>query len=105
MSKLPVRQTVRNASRQHRRSQATAAVPLATGGGSNFGNRWGDYSATRVDPSDGCTFWYTTEYVAVTGQRTHVGAVRFAACGQQFAAFNAVLTEYPNWPGFSINSN
>ncbi len=25
-------------------------------------NRWGDYSAMSVDPSDGCTFWYTNEY-------------------------------------------
>jgi hypothetical protein len=83
----------------------TPEVPLATGGGSNGGNRWGDYSAMRVDPSDDCTFWYTTQYVAAAGQRTHVGAVRFAACSHQFAAFNAVFTEYPNWPGFSINSN
>lgn len=25
-------------------------------------NRWGDYSMASVDPSDGQTFWYTTEY-------------------------------------------
>jgi hypothetical protein len=25
-------------------------------------NRWGDYSDIAVDPRDGCTFWYTTEY-------------------------------------------
>ncbi len=25
-------------------------------------NRWGDYSAMTVDPSDGQSFWYTTEY-------------------------------------------
>ena len=24
--------------------------------------RWGDYSGIGVDPADGCTFWYTTEY-------------------------------------------
>jgi hypothetical protein len=24
--------------------------------------RWGDYSAMTIDPSDGCTFWYTGEY-------------------------------------------
>ena len=24
--------------------------------------RWGDYSGIGVDPVDGCTFWYTTEY-------------------------------------------
>lgn len=36
---------------------------LFPGGGSQEGsNRWGDYSALMVDPSDGCTFWYTNEY-------------------------------------------
>lgn len=25
--------------------------------------RWGDYSSMNVDPIDGCTFWYTNEYV------------------------------------------
>lgn len=25
-------------------------------------NRWGDYSSMSLDPEDGCTFWYTTEY-------------------------------------------
>lgn len=25
-------------------------------------NRWGDYSSMSIDPQDGCTFWYTTEY-------------------------------------------
>ena len=61
----------------------TPEVHLADGGGVNGtsgGQRWGDYSALRVDPADACTFWYTTEYVAGTGQQTHVGAVRFATC-------------------------
>jgi uncharacterized repeat protein (TIGR01451 family) len=44
------------------------------------GCRWGDYSAMRVDPADGCTFWYTTEYLAASGQQTRVGAVRFPTC-------------------------
>jgi hypothetical protein len=25
-------------------------------------NRWGDYTALRIDPSDDTTFWYTNEY-------------------------------------------
>jgi hypothetical protein len=28
-----------------------------------YRNRWGDYSALTVDPTDNCTFWYTNEYV------------------------------------------
>jgi hypothetical protein len=37
---------------------------MFTGGGSqldSFG-RWGDYSMTTVDPSDGMTFWHVNEY-------------------------------------------
>jgi uncharacterized repeat protein (TIGR01451 family) len=30
-------------------------------------NRWGDYSATVVDPNDECTFWTMQEFVAVGG--------------------------------------
>src|SRR5207249_519966 len=26
-------------------------------------NRWGDYSSITIDPTDDCTFWYTTEYL------------------------------------------
>jgi hypothetical protein len=29
-------------------------------------NRWGDYSATVIDPADPCTFWTFQEYVAVS---------------------------------------
>jgi hypothetical protein len=29
-------------------------------------SRWGDYSSMAVDPHDGCTFWYTTEYSTPT---------------------------------------
>jgi hypothetical protein len=45
-------------------------------------NRWGDYSEMSVDPVDGCTFWYTTEYYAVTGAdwQTRVGAFKFPGC-------------------------
>ena len=31
-------------------------------------DRWGDYSAMTVDPVDDCTFWYTNEYYATTGE-------------------------------------
>ncbi|MGH3362840.1 MAG: hypothetical protein ACRDOM_10330, partial [Nocardioides sp.] len=35
--------------------------------GCNERNRWGDYSATVVDPVDPCSFWTFQEYVAVGG--------------------------------------
>jgi hypothetical protein len=82
----------------------TPEVHLADGGAAG-GGRWGDYSAMRVDPADGCTFWYTTEYISATGQRTHVGAVRFPTCNAADLAITktapgsvvavAPLTHYP----------
>jgi GEVED domain len=41
--------------------------------------RWGDYSGIGVDPSDGCTFWYTTEYGG-NGQ-TRIASFKFDECG------------------------
>ena len=46
--------------------------------------RWGDYSAIQIDPSDDCTFWYTTEYLKATGAfnwSTHIANFRFPYCG------------------------
>jgi hypothetical protein len=47
----------------------------------NF-NRWGDYSEMSVDPVDGCTFWFTGEYYAVTGAdwQTRIGSFKFPGC-------------------------
>src|SRR4030095_1468695 len=51
------------------------------------GTRGGDYSALTVDPSDDCTFWYTTEYYTAAGQaassvgwQTRIGRFKFAEC-------------------------
>ncbi|MEI6084606.1 MAG: putative Ig domain-containing protein [Verrucomicrobiota bacterium] len=46
-------------------------------------NRWGDYSALTIDPTDNCTFWYTTEYQPANGifnWATKIGSFRFAEC-------------------------
>jgi hypothetical protein len=45
-------------------------------------NRWGDYSQMSVDPVDGCTFWYTTEYYEQTGAnwQTRIGSFKFPSC-------------------------
>lgn len=43
-------------------------------------NRWGDYSAMRVDPTDGNTFWFTTEYTnGGWGWRTQIASFNFVA--------------------------
>lgn len=61
-------------------------VTLVAGGGSQTGTaaRWGDYSSMNVDPTDDCTFWYTTEYYATTsvaGWKTRIGSFKFPGCG------------------------
>ncbi len=45
--------------------------------------RWGDYSSMTLDPFDGCTFWYTSEYYSETGRvwNTRVGHFSYASCG------------------------
>jgi len=63
---------------------------LIQGTGTQTGNcggstctRWGDYTAMTLDP-DGCTFWYTNEYYAVSGLNdlTRIGSFKFATCTQ-----------------------
>jgi hypothetical protein len=47
-------------------------------------NRWGDYSTLTVDPSDDCTFWFTTEYQKETGAynwHTRIGSFKLPSCG------------------------
>ncbi len=73
---------------------------MVAGGGSQTGyNRWGDYSAMRIDPSDDCTFWYTQEYQATTQDanwNTRIGSFRFSSCGQSRAATTTTLGSSPN---------
>lgn len=59
-------------------------VMVLNGTGSQIGtaDRWGDYSAMRID-ADGCTFWYTTQFYMVTAQfdwSTQVFNAKFANC-------------------------
>jgi hypothetical protein len=58
---------------------------LKAGAGSQLRslNRWGDYSSMAVDPVDGCTFWYTTEYLKANGTfnwSTWIGSFKFPSC-------------------------
>jgi hypothetical protein len=52
---------------------------------SNF--LWADYSSLAVDPTDDCTFWYTTEYMPTNGGNwsTRIASFSFPSCtGQTF---------------------
>ena len=57
---------------------------LAGAGAQTTGlNRWGDYSAMNIDASDGCTFWYTNQYLPTDGTfnwATQIGSFAFATC-------------------------
>jgi hypothetical protein len=60
---------------------------LFTGGGPQTEpeGRWGDYSELSVDPTDDCTFWFTSEYlttdtVVIGSWATRIGSFRFPGC-------------------------
>ena len=59
---------------------------IKDGTGSQTGsNRWGDYTAMVLDPTDDATFWYINEYVPTTssiGWRVRVGAFRLSPVAQ-----------------------
>jgi hypothetical protein len=63
--------------------EAEATLTSGSGVQTNGFNRWGDYSAMTVDPSDDCTFWYTGEYYVTTssdGWSTRIGAFKIPTC-------------------------
>ncbi|MBZ5524080.1 MAG: DUF11 domain-containing protein [Acidobacteriia bacterium] len=57
---------------------------IAGGGAQNLGlTRWGDYSAMQIDPADDCTFWYTNEYLKLTGNfnwNTRIASFKYPGC-------------------------
>lgn len=63
-------------------SPASVEYRLAAGSGAQlWADRWGDYSALEVDPSDQCTFWFTTEVVDVEDEwATRIGKFRSTSC-------------------------
>lgn len=64
-------------------SQGENELIAGTGSQTSDWSRWGDYSAMQVDSSDECTFYYTQEYIATTGNanwQTRVGSFKFPNC-------------------------
>lgn len=59
---------------------------VLTGLGSQTGNslsRWGDYSTISIDPVDGCTMVFTTEYIPSDGSfnwATAIQSLRLSSC-------------------------
>jgi hypothetical protein len=64
--------------------QGEATIFPGVGEQQASGNRWGDYSALQLDPSDECTFFYVNEYypAGLTGFNWHtrVGTFKFDGC-------------------------
>lgn len=66
---------------------------------------WGDY--VQMKSLSDCFYGsFVANRAAFGGPFANPDPIFFKACSsQQFGAFNAVLTEYPNVPMFSINAN
>jgi len=65
------------------KNKLTAEGKIVKGTGSQSGiSRWGDYSQMSIDPTDGCTFWYTQEYYLTTGGdwQTQIASFKFPSC-------------------------
>jgi hypothetical protein len=71
-------------------------------------DRWGDYSAMSIDPTDDCTFWFTSEYLAnsAEGWRTRIGAFKIPSCGGSAPTFHVyqplVAIDNPPPPGDAV---
>ena len=69
-------------------NELTSEIELKAGSGSQGNiqrNRWGDYSSMSVDPSDECTFWFTTEYYKAedtntTAWSTNISSFKLPEC-------------------------
>ncbi len=65
-------------------SQGEAIMTVGRGSQTNS-ERWGDYTMTTIDPSDGVSFWHTNEYIrpmAESNWSTRVGKFQFPAVSQ-----------------------
>ncbi|MGA9998369.1 MAG: DUF4214 domain-containing protein, partial [Pyrinomonadaceae bacterium] len=68
---------------------------LQAGGGhqTSASGRWGDYSATHIDPTDNCSFWHTNEYYSATSGsawNTRIGTFKFPTCLAPTAATSTI---------------
>ncbi len=59
-------------------SQGETTLIAGAGSQTDSQARWGDYSAMQVDPTDGCTFWYTHGVHGVDQRRWLADQDRFA---------------------------
>ncbi len=60
------------------------------------GSRFGDYAQMGIDPNDGVTFWYTSEYAHSNGARTRI--VAFQLQKNEFDAAPSAVTSPETGP-------
>jgi uncharacterized repeat protein (TIGR01451 family) len=109
---------------------------MTTGGGSQIFNcgggvcrRWGDYSSLTLDPTDDCTFWFTSQYYSNQANgsggnwNTQIGSFKYPSCtapttgadlriakthtgnfapGQTGATYDIAVSNVGNAPSFGI---
>jgi len=60
-----------------------STVKSGTGAQTGSLHRWGDYASMVLDPSDDCTFWFTSEYLKNTGSfnwSTWITSFKISGC-------------------------
>jgi hypothetical protein len=91
-----IRYTGRLAADARHTMQAETTMFAGTGSQTASLSRWGDYAAMTVDPSDDCTFWFTTEDLKANGTynwSTRIGSFKFASCAAPATGPTTVLTD------------
>jgi hypothetical protein len=79
---------------------AIAGTSVQTGGI----NRFGDYSQTTMDPSDGLTFWHTGEYLAGGSPKTRIYSFKLPlTVGVEENANEPSITAYQNGSLLYVN--
>lgn len=69
-------------------SMTEPETTIAAGSAANASNRYGDYNAMGLDPTDGETFFFTGMYNTTSQWSTRIGAFNIPTCGATIA-FNA----------------
>jgi hypothetical protein len=79
--------------------QGETELQAGSGYQSHSAARWGDYSSLTMDISNGCTFWYTNEYIQTSGSapwQTRIGSFSFPA-----GSCNPTAVELARFEGWS----
>jgi subtilisin-like proprotein convertase family protein len=61
-------------------TMGVAESVIVNGSVANGSNRWGDYHAMTIDPTDDCTFWFTGMYSPATNWGTRIMNMKFDSC-------------------------